>query len=433
MNSLNKDNLKYLHSETSTWKTLGVEENLCIKLKSMGFKRPSKIQCDVIKTYKKVRSLFVQSQNGSGKTLAFSIPAVCVAQERDSSITVPSPQVVILGDTNALILQLYSIIDKIVIDYKNICVDFLQKNHTTSPDVDILLTTPIMLCNQFQKKKVMLDKVQMLIVDEADNSLESDKAKNFFLKLLKKDLKMNKPYIILSSATNTKNLREILDKIQEEQNLLRIEKDEDELTLKNVQQYFLSFNHLEEKFVYLQTIIENIDAQNILIFDNSKTHLVQLHQFLVSIGQKTGIVMSGSANVDPKVNEKTLEEFMAGKYRILITTNLLARGIDMRKVTLVINFSLPLQYTDNQNFKNEKLVDLETYLHRVGRTGRFGDHGIALNFVHRNALGHVEDIKSKYEAEINELTTESIEVLKTNLNAIANLNVEKREFLEENI
>lgn len=275
-------------------------------------------------------------------------------------------------------------------------------------------------------------------MDEADSALSSDRAKNFFIKLMKKDLRFQNPFMILTSATTTKNLTDILDKLQEDQNLLRIEKDHEELTLKNVQQFFIQYSDRGHKLFSLMSVINGVDAQNILIFDNSKNYLIELHQQLFQAGQKTALVMSGNANVDPAQNEQMIKDFLAGKYRILLTTNLLARGIDMRKVTLVINYSLPILFDYNQikaksDNPNEKEIDLETYLHRVGRTGRFGDFGIALNFVHPKAIRHIENIRQHYGAEIKEIRTDSMEELKNDLKRIAKMNMEKREFLEENI
>ena len=441
MKTFNQENLKYLNSESSTWKSLKLDEKLILRLQSIGFKKPSKIQCDVIKTFRQVRKLFVQSQNGSGKTLAFSIPAVSVAKERklDNSTNVPAPQVVIVGDTNSLVLQLYGVIIRIVEDYKDLCVDYIQKGHVVSSEVDILICTPMALHKSFNGKSILLDKVSMLIIDEADNSLSMDKAKIFFIKLIKKHLKAQQPYIILTSATTTKNLSDILDKIQDDDNLLRIEKDVEELTLKNVQQFYIKFGNQDQKLQYLLEIINGVDAQNILIFDNSKNYLMQLCQQLLNVGQKAIVVMSGThMGFNPKNNDRILNEFMAGKHRILLTTNLLARGIDMRKVTLVINYSLPIKINYDQGFTgyidpSKKEVDLETYLHRVGRTGRFGDHGIALNFVHPNSIRHIEDIRLKYGADISEINTKTLENLQKNLENIAKLNVQKRQFLQEKI
>lgn len=441
MTRFNMENLKYLNSESSTWKSLDLDPELILRLQSIGFKKPSKIQSDVIRTYRKIRKLFVQSQNGSGKTLAFSIPAVTIAKERkfDNSVNIAAPQVVIVGDTNALVLQLFGVLSRLTQEYKNLCVDYLQKGHQLSPEVDIMICTSMALFKHFKNKTVLLDKVSMLIVDEADNSLSMDKAKTFFIKLIKKHLKAQQPYIILTSATSTKNLSDILDKIQDDDNLLRIEKDEEELTLKNVQQFYIQFQNLQNKLELLLEIVNGISAQNILIFDNSKKHLMELCQNLIMKGQKAAVVMSSSQNnFNPRDNDRILSEFMAGKHRILLTTNLLARGIDMRKVTLVINYSLPIKIDYSQmqtGFVNPsaKEIDLETYLHRVGRTGRFGDHGIALNFVHPNSMRHVEDIRGNYGAELKEISTRSLEDLQKNLENISKLNVEKREFLEENI
>lgn len=441
MTTFNTENLKYLNSESSTWKSLDLDPELILRLQSIGFKKPSKIQSDVIRTYRKVRKLFVQSQNGSGKTLAFSIPAVTIAKERktDNSVNIAAPQVVIVGDTNVLVLQLFGVLSRLTQDYKNLCVDYFQKGHQLSPEVDILICTSMALFKNFKKKSILLDKVSMLIVDEADNSLSLDKAKTFFIKLIKQHLKAQQPYIILTSATSTKNLSDILDKIQDDDNLLRIEKDEEELTLKNVQQYFIQFQDLDDKLNLLLQIINGISAQNILIFGNSKGHLTQLCQNLMMAGQKAALVMSRNhSHFNPRENDRILSEFMAGKHRILLTTNLLARGIDMRKVTLVINYSLPIKIDFSKaqsSFLNPdtKEVDLETYLHRVGRTGRFGDHGIALNFVNPKSMRHITDIQNKYGVEIAEISTKSLEDLQKNLENISKLNVQKREFLEENI
>lgn len=442
MRTFDQDNLKYLTSESITWKSLNLEEDLILRLQSIGFKKPSDIQCKVLKTYKKVKKLFVQSQNGSGKTLAFAIPAITVAQERklDNSVNIAAPQVVIVGDTNALVLGLFGVVNNLIKDYKNLCVDYLQKGHSLSLEVDILICTPMALFKSFSSKSILLDKVQMLIIDEADNSLSMDKAKNFFIKLIKKHLKSQEPYIILTSATTTKNLNTILDKIQDGSTLLRVEKDQEELTLKNVQQCFIQYRTIPEKLEFLLQIINSVNAQNILIFDNSKKHLLELCQNLIMCGQKAAVVMSGGnqMNFNPRDNDRILNEFLAGKHRILLTTNLLARGIDMRKVTLVINYSLPILIDYNKiqsGFMNpdSKEIDLETYLHRIGRTGRFGDHGIALNFVHPNSMRHIEDIKNHYGAVLKQIHTSSLEELQKNLESVDKLNVEKREFLEEDI
>lgn len=129
-----------------------------------------------------------------------------------------------------------------------------------------------------------------------------------------------------------------------------------------------------------------------------------------------------------------MKDFLAGKYRILLTTNLLSRGIDMRKVSLVINYELPLKFfEDNQNKNRE--VDAETYLHRVGRTGRFGDQGIAINLVDKNKDEELlEQLASFYKTTpIQEIDVDSLKQVNQILEKIQEQNQIKRETLEENI
>lgn len=135
----------------------------------------------------------------------------------------------------------------------------------------------------------------------------------------------------------------------------------------------------------LSLILQKIEAQNILIFTNSKSVLKKVQECLVAENHKVASVQSNSMEnrvLEAEINQQSIEDFMAGKYKVLITTNLLSRGIDMRKVTLVVNLELPRQYSDENNTVGQAAqADCETYLHRVGRTGRFGDHGIALNII----------------------------------------------------
>ena len=140
---------------------------------------------------------------------------------------------------------------------------------------------------------------------------------------------------------------------------------------------------------------------------------------------------------EAKINQQNIEDFLAGKYRVLITTNLLSRGIDMRKVTFVVNYELPKSYLDRELYgkKSEGVkADLEVYLHRVGRTGRFGDHGIALNFVTDPEQQEIHrQIREFYKMKMSEITMDGIDKLDTLLDEISNFNTIKREEMEEQV
>ena len=115
--------------------------------------------------------------------------------------------------------------------------------------------------------------------------------------------------------------------------------------------------------------------------------------------------------------ESQIEDFMSGKYRIMLTTNLLSRGIDMRKVTMVINYDLPLRFFKDDRSRRE--VDVETYLHRVGRTGRFGDKGLAINLVDKeNDSSLINDITKFYNSTITKINASDLGLLNDYLKKI---------------
>lgn len=243
--------------------------------------------------------------------------------------------------------------------------------------------------------------------------------------------------LLLTTATSTDISKNFLNKIQEVKKFVAIELEREQLTLKNVKQTFIRCEK-SEMIKALSLILQKIDAQNILIFATSKNILKEVHASLESENHKVASVLSNNMSDRVKEadqNQKNIEDFMAGKYRILISTNLLSRGIDMRKVTLVVNLELPRQYSDEKQVVGQPiLADCETYLHRVGRTGRFGDHGIALNIVTDNVQEEMrKQIVEFYDIKMEEIKMESLSSINSELGNISKYNTTKRGILEENI
>lgn len=191
----------------------------------------------------------------------------------------------------------------------------------------------------------------------------------------------------------------------------------------------------QQKLEFLNKIIQKVNAQNILIFDNKKTQLQAVLAYLQGQGYKAELVCkvdgySAEPNNSAQMIEKKIKDFMAGKYQIMLTTNLLSRGIDMRKVTLVINYTLPIKIGPDTD-RSKREVDLETYLHRVGRTGRFGDSGIALNFVNsEQEQSMLDEITNYYKNSITELNLDNLNKLNEELAKIDKINDEKRKHIE---
>lgn len=434
-----QSDLDYLKSST-TWQALGLEAGLIEVLLSKGFKKPSKVQNIVIKSSKN-NNVAIQSQNGSGKTLSFLIPVITtvdVSLKGKNEYGTPMPQVVILGDTKALILQIQKILVSLTENYKPMAVDYLFGGKwDLEGDCQVLVSTVAQLKNCFIKKKIDPKNIKLLVVDEADSVFESDLGKNFFAGLITKLQKTNDFKIILTSATVTEDSRKIIAKIQEKSNIITTEMPKENLTLKNVYQYMVRFSDNTDRLKTLDLLMKSVNAQNILIFANRKRDLEDLEQHLTGLGHKVGYIYKSGFDKNSGANkadyvQSQINDFLAGKYRILLTTNLLSRGIDMRKVTLVINFALPIKFPKDGDMST-KAVDVETYLHRVGRTGRFGDQGIALNFVHQNEQEMIDGIQDFYQNEIKTIDPNQMGNLNKVLEEIGNINQEKRDYLEENI
>jgi ATP-dependent RNA helicase DDX19/DBP5 len=441
INEFLPEKIDYLKSK-KTWEELELDPKLIDVLTTKGFKKPSFIQQNVIIMSKK-NTVLAQSQNGSGKTLAYLIPCI---RELETGVNGtnefgnPCPQIIILGDTKALILQVHKILRDILDNYEGyqkVTTDYLFGGKSEiAKNVQILLCTIAQLKKCVTKKTMSVEKIKMIAVDEADHVFESDLGKTFFGLFINKILKRDDYKMLFTSATMTEDFQKVMTKIKEKRNILSIDLPVEKLTLQNVQQFMIKFKSIQQKKEILESVIQKLNAQNILVFGNNRKRLLELKEYLCAKNYKVAFVYKDgdSKGVESaEFLEEQIKDFLAGKYRILLTTNLLSRGIDMRKVTLVINYSLPLKFHEDKNNKSRE-IDLETYLHRVGRTGRFGDQGIALNFVDAiKDISLIQNIQDFYKNEIRDITIEHLDDVNKILEKISEVNKEKREYLEENI
>ena len=295
-----------------------------------------------------------------------------------------------------------------------------------------------MKLNYLQKKTLDLKNTRFLVVDEADSVFDHDINLNFFQIFVGKLLKESDFKTIMTSATMTDNFRKVVQSFQEKRNIFQIEIPVEKLTLTNVQQFMIQCTDIQSKVLTLVKLMEVVQAQNILIFGNKRADLADLEKFLVSRNYKAAFIYKSDSrdnhqNKSADYVQEKINDFMAGKIRILLTTNLLSRGIDMRKVTLVVNLALPFKMKDTNGMAHKK-ADLETYLHRVGRTGRFGDKGIAVNFVNNEEeMAMMQDIQGHYQNKVEKINTENLGELDKKLQDIQCDNKKIRQYLEEEI
>jgi translation initiation factor 4A len=248
--------------------------------------------------------------------------------------------------------------------------------------VQFLVGTPGRIYDLMNRRAFSTEHIKVIIIDEADQMLE-----DLFLDQIKTILNSNFPEktkLALFSATMPDHMLQIADHYLE--NPVRIRIPNDDVTLEGIKQYYVNIEHEEWKLPTLLDIYQNITVNQAIIYVNKR----QKAEWLVKQLTTTGFTIEyihGDMEVEER--KKHMEQFRAGSTRILISTDLLARGIDVQQVSTVINFDVP---------KN-----VHTYLHRIGRSGRWGRKGVGINFVSKREFRKLKDIEIHYQTQIKEL------------------------------
>lgn len=378
-----------------SWDEIGVSENVKKSLLDMKFVKPSKIQAvsyDII-LKNQDKHLVAQSQNGSGKTGAFCIPTISKIDESLNEV-----QAVILAHNNEMVVQIYERIS-LMAKYTNIKITEVRKNNQAKKGQIMVMTPGIFSRTFLQFKQFSLNNLKTLVLDEADYLIKTDSTKSILQNVFEFINKSTtKVQILFFSATFEKTEYKFINNYFKGK-VIAIKVAKQELTLKNVRQMYIKCNHNKDEMIeeYLKA---NINNERVIIFVNSKKNTVSLQQRLVSKGYKVYILMGG--DMDPENRAETVRRFNLGQIQILITTDLLSRGFDEKLVKLIINYDVPITKDENSGML---VPAVDTYLHRIGRTGRFNEKGIGLTLVDSH---HVKDIKvfeDYYGSTIEEISS----------------------------
>jgi translation initiation factor 4A len=232
------------------------------------------------------------------------------------------------------------------------------------------------------KGSIALKNIKLMIIDEADAMLEKG-----FKDQLYEIFRLGFPeqmQIALFSATLTPQTIEIANKFM--RNPVKIEVKKEEVNLAGIDQFKINMSKDEHKFATLLDLYKFISVKQAIIYANNKNKVVSLAAELTD-HKLSMTFMHGEMTQEER--NKIMGDFRSGKYRILITTDLLARGIDIQQVSLVINYDIP--------------TNRENYVHRIGRTGRYGRKGVALNFITDRDAAQIKDIEEFYQIAIKEL------------------------------
>lgn len=366
-----------------TFDEMGLKDDLTRGIYSYGFESPSRIQQLAIVPMSNHTDILAQSQSGTGKTGAFTIGSLSVV---DTSIK--APQVLVICPTRELSQQTERVA-RALGNYMGLKVLSATGGNQLRSDISSLkagaqfvVGTPGRIFDLIRRGDLSVEYIKYVILDEADQMLE-----DLFAEQIKAILDNKFPsntHLALFSATMPENVLEIAENYLN--NPVRILLPSDEVTLDGIKQYYVLLDREDWKLAVLLDIYQQITVNQALIYVNKRQKAEWLAKQLSAQGFTLEYI-HGEMEVSER--KKRMEDFRSGQVRVLISTDLLARGIDVQQVSLVINYELPIQR--------------ENYIHRIGRSGRYGKKGVAINIVYGDELNTLKEIEKHYSTTVNEL------------------------------
>jgi translation initiation factor 4A len=369
---------------------MGLNDNLIRGIYSYGFEQPSKIQQLAIVPMSHRTDILAQSQSGTGKTGAFTIGALSVVDPN-----LKAPQVLVICPTRELSQQTERVAQSIG-SYMNLKVLSATGGNQIRADVGALKSgvqfvvgTPGRIFDLICRGELVVEHIRYVILDEADQMLEELFADQ--IRVILNSKFPTETRLALFSATMPQNVLDIAENYLN--NPVRILLPPDEVTLDGIKQYYVQCERDEWKLQVLLDLYQQITINQALIYVNKRQKAEWLAKQLAA-HQFTLEFIHGEMEVIER--KKRMEDFRSGKTRVLISTDLLARGIDVQQVSLVINYEMPLQR--------------ENYVHRIGRSGRYGKKGSAINLICGDEINAIKDIETHYSTTILDLPADLSEI-----------------------
>ena len=366
------------------WDDLNLKSSLLRGIYSYGFEVPSNIQKLAIPHIINGNDIIGQAQSGSGKTGTFVIGAL----ER-INIEEKTTQILMIAPTHELVKQIAMVCENLGSMMDGLIIKTIIGGTMITEDANDIKNKPphiIVGCtgriyDMIKRNYIKMDKVRMMILDEADEMLSQgfkDQIYNIF------HYCNNDMQVALFSATIPDDMLAITHNFM--RNPINIRMKPEELNLECIQQYYMAVDNDQSKFSMIKELYSILNVSQSIIYVNTVKRVVDLYNAMNDDGYPVCCIHSSMTKSD---REATLIGFRNGTHRILISSNITARGIDIQQVQTVINFDVPRC--------------VHVYLHRIGRSGRFGRKGIAINFITRSDVSHMKNIEKHYGSSITEL------------------------------
>jgi translation initiation factor 4A len=365
-----------------TFDALDLDETILRGIYGYGFETPSAIQQVAIKPIINGKDVIAQAQSGTGKTGAFVL-GLLQRIEKDTAKT----QGLILVPTRELAEQIRNVICSLATYTKiktHLCIGgtpVRDDKRAMATGINIVIGTPGRTLQLLQERSIRSEDIELFILDEADEMLSrgfKEQVQQIFSYM------PERIQCAIFSATMPPDVLDISSKFMREPVRLLIKKEE--ITLQGIKQFFIAIQQEQWKIETLCDLYATISVTQAIIYANTRRKVEFIAEHMLS---NDFTVSQIHGDMDAREREQVMKEFRAGKSRVLIATDIIARGIDIQQVSLVINYDIP---------RNK-----ENYIHRIGRSGRHGRKGVAINFVTREDIRSLKEIESFYSTQIDEM------------------------------
>jgi len=361
-----------------------IDKNILRGIFGYGFEKPSPIQRKAIKPIICGRDIIAQAQSGTGKTATFSIGALALLDLKDNNT-----QVLVLSPTRELTTQTAKVMTSIGSMMDGLKVQTLFGGSSIDETSSFFKkTAPHIICgcpgrvyDMMRRGNFTTKSIKLVILDEADEMLSQGFKEQVYNIFQYFD---NNIQVALFSATLSEQIQPIINQIM--RNPVKITVKAEMLTLDGISQFFVAVEDDRQKYLILKDTFGSISLSQCIIYCNSVKRVADLYE---AMREDNFPVCCVHSNMDTKDREQAFNDFKIGSCRVLISSNVTARGIDVQQVSTVINFDIP--------------KDVHTYLHRIGRSGRWGRKGVGINFITRRDIPKLKEIEEYYACQINEM------------------------------
>jgi superfamily II DNA/RNA helicase len=373
-----------MNTTADAWEALNLNTNVLRGVFNYGFEAPSNIQKNAIPVILQGKDIIAQAQSGCGKTGTFAISSLQIVD-----VSKKETQVLIIAPTHELVKQIAMVTENIGGNLEGLIVKTLVGGTSIQHDSEelkrrtphIIIGSSGRIYDMIQRRRINVHTVKLFVLDEADEMLArgfKDQIYNIFQHF------NDNVQVALFSATVPDEMVAIANKFMRDPVKITVEKEK--LTLACIEQYFVALQNDDAKFDMLKKLFDTLTVNQCIIYANSVGRVVDLYESMIRDGFSVCCIHSSMKKED---REKSFYEFRTGVYRVLISSNVTARGIDVQQVSTVINFDVP--------------GCVHNYLHRIGRSGRWGRKGLAINFITRRDVPTIKRIESHYAFEMKEL------------------------------